>query len=246
MYFTTSAVVMKRTKLSDSDLILTLFTKKAGKMTVVSKGARNAKSKLSASSHPFVFGDFSITTSDSWNHLQSVDISDSFYHLRDDLTKLGYASYLLELTSHVVHEGQINNRLFDLLVEALNLLNKNNENYKLIKLAYEYKLMSILGYRMQMKSCVSCGKSQINKYFISPFEGGVICEDCYEKTRGTIYVGKTLPKLIDYIIEKDIRIVFKTQINDKYLNGLDKIIRPYISHHLEKSNFKTLEFLDVF
>jgi len=246
MYFKTDAVVLKKTKLSDSDLILTLFTRKSGKMTVVSKGARSSKSKLSAASHPFVFGEYNITTSDKWNYLNSVDINDSFYHLREDLTKLSYASYLLELTNHSVRENASNIRLFELLVELLNLMNRGDENYALLKIAYEYKLMDILGYRLNMKECVSCGKSSdIKKFYISPTEGGLICGECHTKVKNAFYVGKTLPKLLEYLVEKDIRTIYKTKINDDYIKRLDQIVRPYIFHFLEKKTFKSLEFLDT-
>ena len=245
MYFKTDAVVLKKTKLSDSDLILTLFTRKSGKVTVVSKGARNSKSKLSAASHPFVFGEYNITTSDKWNYLNSVDINDSFYHLREDLTKLSYASYLLELTNHAVSENASNIRLFELLVEVLNLMNRGDENYDLLKIAYEYKLMNILGYRMNMKQCVHCGKIDIKKFYINPTEGGLMCEECYNKVEKSFYVGKTLPKVLEYLVERDIRIIYKTKINESYIKRLDELVRPYIFHFLDRRAFKSLEFLDT-
>lgn len=245
MYFKTDAIVLKKTKLSDSDLILTLFTRKSGKMTVVSKGSRNSKSKLSSSSHPFVFGEYNVSTSDTWNYLNSVDIKDSFYHLREDLTKLSYASYLLELTNHAITENASNTRLFELLVETLNLMNHSSENYALLKISYEYKLMNILGYRLNMKECVSCSKRDIKKFYISPIEGGLICEDCHNNVEKAFYVGKTLPKLLEYIVEKDIRTINKTKINENYIKRLDELTRPYIFHFLERKTFKSLEFLDT-
>ncbi len=245
MYFKTDAVVLKKTKLSDSDLILTLFTRKTGKLSVVAKGARNSKSKISSASHPFVFGEYNLSKSDKWNYLNSVDIIDSFYHLREDLTKLAYASYFLELTNHSIFENTSNVRLFELLVEVLNLMNRGDENYKLLKVAYEYKLMSILGYRLNMNYCVSCSTRDIKKFYISPTEGGLVCEECHSKVRDTFYVGKTVPKLLEYIVEKDIRIIYKTKINENYIKRLDQMVRPYIFHFLDRKNFKSLEFLDT-
>lgn len=44
MRLLTSGIVLKTVKLSDSDVLITIFSDKHGKITAVAKGARNAKS----------------------------------------------------------------------------------------------------------------------------------------------------------------------------------------------------------
>ncbi|BEP29670.1 DNA repair protein RecO [Helicovermis profundi] len=245
MYFNTLAIVIKKTKLSDTDIILTLFTKKAGKVTVISKGARNPKSKLSSASHPFIYGDFMLSMGSKWNRINSVEIEESFYKLREDLVRLAYASYIVELTSHVILENSPNIRLFNLLYEALSVLNNKNTDFELLKISYELKMMSIIGYKMNINSCVNCGKTDNIKWYISPIEGGLICEDCKRNFNELIYSGKNAHKVINFILTNDISTVLNTSINKRYIVLIGKILSLFIFHHLGHKKFKSLDFLNT-
>lgn len=244
MYYKTDAVVLKKTKLNDSDVILTLFTRKVGKTSVIVSGGRNPKSKLSSAAHPFVFGEYVFSYGGKWNKLTSVELKDSFYSIREDLERLAYASYILELTNVALMEGVPNDRLFVNLVETLNIIAKGDCALDLIKVAYELKLMDSLGYRPELVHCVSCGTTELAGFNFSVIDGGMLCEHCSAQLSRGMKIGKTIPKLMHYLIVKDMRIINRTQVNVSYIKKLDIIISKYILFHLEKKRFKSLEFLN--
>jgi DNA repair protein RecO (recombination protein O) len=49
------AIVLKRINFSETDRILTLFTREYGKLSSIAKGARRSTSRLGAVTEPFAF-----------------------------------------------------------------------------------------------------------------------------------------------------------------------------------------------
>lgn len=242
MFYKTKAIVIGSKKLSDTDLLITLFSQDQGKIVAVAKGARSSKSKLAASVQPYTYGRFNMTSGSSFQTVSSVEILDSFYGIREDLKKYAYGSYVMELTQHVVLEGEAQNELFNLVLETVHGIH-TTEKYELLKLSFELKVMNILGYKPNVLECINCGNTEPEKYYFHGSAGGILCQNCSNADSGLLNIGKTLPKLIEYLSEKDIRIILKTEINDVYLRKLDIIINGYIKYHLEIKTFKSLDFL---
>lgn len=243
MIFKTEAVVLRKYKISEADVILTLFTRKCGKVRAVAKGGRKPKTKLSAASHPFVYGDFVLNKGKDLDRISSIDIIETYYNLREDLNKLAYASYFTELCDLVVVEGITNNRLFDTLLKALHIVTHRN-NYELVKLAFEIKTLDLSGLRPQLNRCINCDKPRENLMLFNPEIGGVLCSECNKVImQGSYQVDTRIIKAIEYIVSKDLLTLSKLRLDSSILKKLEFIFERYISFHLEKKHFKSLDFL---
>jgi len=243
MLFKTEAVVLRKNKITDADVILTLFTRKYGKIRAVAKGGRKPKTRLSPSSHIFVYGDFIINKGKNLDKVSSVDIKESFYNIREDLTKLAYASYFAELCDAVIVEGVTNNRLFDTLIKGLYLITYRDQGYDLIKIAFQLQLLDFSGFRPEIKKCVNCGGVKFNKINFNIHQGGIICDNCYSRYDDSMLVNSMIIKVMNYILKTDITTVSKLKLNPSIIKRLERIIDKYIEIHLERKNFKSLEFL---
>lgn len=243
MLFKTEAVVLRKNKISESDVILTLFTRKSGKVRAVAKGGRKPKTKLSPASHPFVFGEFIINKGANLDKISSIDIKETFYKIREDLMKLAYASYIVELCDIVIVEGVTNNRLFDTLIKTLSIITYKQEGYDLAKLGFQLKLLDYSGFRPEVTRCVNCGNQNFQKLRFNIEHGGIICDVCLNDYKESIIINYTMMKLIDYILKTDIITVSKLKLNQNLIKSLNKLIDKYIEVHLDKKTFKSLEFL---
>ena len=58
MYIKTEAIVLRKVFYNDSDAILTLFSRKLGKISVYARGARKPRTMISSVAHPFIYGEF--------------------------------------------------------------------------------------------------------------------------------------------------------------------------------------------
>ena len=116
----TEAIVLRAIDFQESSLIVTLFTKKHGKVAVIAKGARRPKSKLAAFFVPgqileaviFMKETREVQTLSDVSYLRKLD------NLRTDLEKMALAVTALELTSQIIHSHEPNEDLFELLVKC--------------------------------------------------------------------------------------------------------------------------------
>ena len=246
MIYKTDAVVLRKNKISDSDVILTLFSRKLGKIRAVAKGGRKPKSKLSPASHIFVFGEFIISKGRNLDNISSAHIYESFYKIREDISKLAYASYFSELCDSVIVEGVTNNRLFDTLLKTLSLITNKVDNLELVKLGFQLKLLDYSGLRPQLTKCVSCGNTKFQRIRFDIHQGGLTCDDCFPNySKNPIIINSTMVKRMQYIFKADIITISKIKINSSILEKLNNVIYRYMGFHLEKKTFKSLEFLNT-
>jgi DNA repair protein RecO (recombination protein O) len=246
MYIKTEAIVLRKVFYNDSDAILTLFSRKLGKISVYARGVRKPRTMISSVAHPFIYGEFVLRGKPDIYNISSAEIINSNYAIREDLKKLSYASYFLELCRHSIHEGMINNRLFNLTVEILKKMDGELSDIDKIKLAYEIKLLNYSGLKPEVSKCLKCGINEIEHLTVfSIADGGVVCENCSNKERisNGVPIKKQFIHLIRYLIEKDIDLICKTKINDGMIKHLDKIFELYIKYHMDIQSFKSLEFL---
>ncbi|SKC79538.1 DNA repair protein RecO [Maledivibacter halophilus] len=246
MIYKTDAVVLRKNKISEADVILTLFTRKLGKIRAVAKGGRKPKASLSPASHIFVFGEFVLVKGKELDRISSADIHESFYSIREDLSKLAYASYFAELCDTVTVEGVTNNRLFDTFLKALSLITHVEDNFELIKLAFQLKLLDYSGFRPELTKCIECNGKKFKKIRFNIEQGGIICDNCFNKSKGNvILIDLTMVKIMRYILKTDIITISKIKLNPLTINRLSYIIDKYILFHLQRKSFKSLEFLNT-
>jgi DNA repair protein RecO (recombination protein O) len=212
----------------------------------VAKGGRKPKARLSPASHIFVFGEFIISKGKELDRISSVDIHESFYKIREDLSKLAYASYFAELCDSVIVEGATNNRLMDTFLKVLSLITYKGEDFELIKLAFQLKLLNYSGFKPELTRCVSCGNMTFKKVGFDIYQGGLICDDCFLKYhKNAILINPTMVKVMNYLLKADITISVKIKLKPSMINQLNGIMDRYIQLHLERRTFKSLEFLNT-
>ena len=244
MLLTTNAVVLKRQKLQDNDVLVTLFTDKGGKLKAIAKGAKSGRSNLAASTQLFVFGEFVLSIEKDWNKIRSIDVLDPYAPFHDQLSPMAYGSYLLELTNFLMPDGVINHSVFTNLVDTLDVLSQKDANLELIKTAYEIKIMAYSGYKMMVDRCQSCGAENKEFLWLSIENGGIICSKCKDGVEDLWMVGKTVPKILDYMTRKNIRTIAKTDINMVYLQKMSQLMKRYMQVHAGFSATKSLELLE--
>lgn len=243
MLLKTEGLVLRQTKYDEWDKILTIFTRDKGKIQAIAKGARRPKGSLVASTQVFSHSDFLLYQGRNLYHVNQADIINSFFSLRDDLYKLAYGTYIIELVDTASIEGVENIKLFDLSVKTLKVLSGLNKDYKKLLAAYELKYITFIGYRPQISRCVICNGELSNKIKFGYQQGGAICENCSYQELGGIIVSKDILMKMKELLFIHLDKIHELDISANDINIIEKIISNYIMNHIEKTNFKSLEFL---
>lgn len=177
------AVVLRTHKLGEADRIITLLTRREGKVRAVAKGVRRTSSKFGARLEPFSHVDLQLAQG---RNLDTVTQAVSLHSWGEKLS----ADYRLWTTGQVMVETA--DRLVDaerepalqqflLLAGALRVLIEGTtdgpRDPSLILNSYLLRSLSVAGYAPSLRDCARCGLADTADYF-SPSAGGVVCVRC--------------------------------------------------------------------
>ncbi|GAB6138325.1 DNA repair protein RecO [Halanaerobaculum tunisiense] len=238
--FDTDAIVLRHYELGEADKIVILFTRAKGKIKVVANGIRKTKSTLAAGLEPFTYNHVVVYQGKSeLARLSQCEIKESFSSLRDNIVKMGTASYLAELINELTVLYQANQDIFKLSVLTLQLLTQLEELDLLIR-AFELKLLALLGYRPQLSNCIKCNSQLDEEIKFSLTEGSLVCASCASGEVRDISWGTV--KFMQQLLQLDYRRLLRLQLPDYANQQLATIIPAYIEMIIEK-RLKSLSFL---
>lgn len=144
-------IVIKRRNFGEADRILTLFTKKFGKISVKATGVRKITSRRSSHIELLNYSQFSLYHGRSLPIVTEVTTKNDHAGLKADLTKIGFAYHICELIDGLCADNQENFRVFSLLTTTLERLCKENDIVSIIH-EFEIELLTRLGFYRQNES----------------------------------------------------------------------------------------------
>lgn len=243
MFLETKGVVIRQTKYSEADKILTIFTKERGKIQAIAKGSRRPKSPLMGSTEVFCYSEFLMYNGKGLYNVNQGQIIDSFYSLREDIYKLSYATFILELIDSSVVEEEANDILFELLIKTLKTLTDMKDNYRKLLLAFQIKYISFIGFRPQLVDCANCGSEIKSMVKFDLLEGGVVCDDCFTNDINQLNVSRKLINIMKVLLYAKLEDLEELSIPEVEEKKIEEVLIKYITSHIEKKRFKSLEFL---
>ena len=188
MDLSTTLLVLKKTKLGETDLIITGFSEEGVQVRAVAKGARRPGSKIGVHLELFSIARVLLHEGRNLGIVREAHTVISNEACRKDVMHSAGAAVIVELLDRVSADGDCEARLFPLAIEALRCLGAApEEGIKLIAAATVLKIAAQLGYRPSLRECVLCGsllereKAPASAHAGISFsfdQGGVICEDC--------------------------------------------------------------------
>jgi DNA repair protein RecO (recombination protein O) len=173
------AVVLRTYKLGEADRIVVLLTRGRGKVRAVAKGVRKTKSKFGARLEPTSHVALQLYEGRELDIVTQAESIDQFRAVRGDLDRIARASTMLETADQLAQEGEVNPRLYQMLVGALRTLEGSSS--PLVVPAFLLKVLALEGYRPEVEACVQCGDEGPLVAFDDE-SGGLLCRSC---RRGT-------------------------------------------------------------
>jgi DNA repair protein RecO (recombination protein O) len=177
------AVVLRTHKLGEADRIITMLSRRHGKVRAVAKGVRRTTSKFGARLEPFSHIDLQFATGRSLDIVTQVESLDAFGEpLTEDYPAYTAGEVMLETADRlVVEEREPALQQYLLLVAALRALNEGTSDGRrpatLILDSYLLRSLAIAGYAPSFADCARCGLEGPHRAF-SPAAGGAVCDRC--------------------------------------------------------------------
>lgn len=239
-------IVLKEIRYKDNSKILTIYTKEYGKISAMASGAYKAKSQLISTTQPFSYGEYYFNKGRGLLYINQADLINSFYSIRENMERVIYGYYLLELVEKSLPEEQENEKIFLLLEKGLRVLSKLNEKFLQFILAYELKFISFLGYKPNLESCVSCNDSNLKNIRFSISRGGVICSNCFNIDPFAIYLNSEIYELMYKLLYISLENTNDIISSKESIDKLHEIILKYILTNIDRKRFNSLRLMEDF
>jgi DNA repair protein RecO (recombination protein O) len=172
------AVVIGSFPLGESDRVVTFFTRRFGKVRGVARASRRIRSRFGAALEPFTLGElvFFETLRSELARVDHFDILHPFVRLREDLDRLGHASWMIECVARLTGERDRHAALYGLLVRGLRTMEGDVEP-AWVRLWFGARCIGAVGQWPRLDRCGDCGRRYPFPRAALGVEG-LICDAC--------------------------------------------------------------------
>ena len=259
MTFATDGLITRVHDVGASDKLVNIITPDRGRIGVMVKGGRSPSSKMTPISQLFTYGNFEIYEKNSMYWLKGGGVTNSFYSLSSDISRVSLATYLCELANELTDEDEECAELLRLLLNSLYLISKGEKAQEIIKSAFEMRVAAISGYLPELFGCAYCHCESADFLYLDVMGGKLVCTDCQAK-RGqrvpriskdfdldpevSVLCGMSPSALaaLRYIVSAPEKKIFSFDLKDADdLRDLSRATEAYILNHLGR-NFDSLDF----
>src|SRR6476659_853369 len=160
-----SAVVLRVTKLGEADRIVTLLTRRGGKVRAVAKGVRRTRSKFGGRLEPFSHVDLQLYAGRNLDIVTQAETLDPFgATLAADYPRYTCAAAIAEPAERLTAEEREPSLRLD---------------------AFLLRAMVLAGWAPALRECARRGTAGPHVAFHVP-SGGVLCPDCRANSSGAV------------------------------------------------------------
>jgi DNA repair protein RecO (recombination protein O) len=241
------ALVLRTQKLGEADRIITLLTRRHGRIRAVARGVRRTKSKFGARLEPFSHVDiqfFSRTNELVGRGLplctQVESLAPYGAHLTAHYDRYTAGTAMLETAERFTdHEGEPAVQQYLLLVGALRTLANNDHSPHLVLDAFLLRSLAVNGYAPSFEACAKCGMPGPNRFF-SMASGGAVCADC--RPAGCALPAPETLRLLAALLSGDWDSADAAEA--RYCREGSGLVAAYLQWHLERG-IRSLRYLET-
>lgn len=242
MHMTTTGIILREVNYKESDKILTVLTRDAGRLTVSARGCRRKNSAIAAVSQLLCYSELTLYEyQNRWN-LREGELLREFRGVRGDLDKLCLGTWFAELTESLTAEDVPAPEMLRLLLNSLYALEELDRPEALVKAAFEVKMMALAGYEPMLNCCAVCGQEpEEPRFHLS--QGALHCPGCREKLGPGISMpldGGALSAL-RHVLYGDGKRLFSFHISEPSLQKMGAVTEAFVLTQLERG-FRGLDF----
>jgi DNA repair protein RecO (recombination protein O) len=242
--YQTEAIIIKKTKLREADVIFTFYTPQLGKIQAFAKSVRKTKSKMAGHLELLTYSQVSLARGRNLDTIIGSQTINSFLPLKSDLWLTSCGLYVIELVNQFAPDSVENLSLFQLLLATMEQLCQT-ANRDLTLRYFEMRLLDEVGYRPQLYQCVSCEKPLepvVNSF--SPVSGGMLCPDCAANHPSSYSLSVNAQKVLRLLQSSDYSTVERLKVDAGLSRELERVLGNYLKYLLERE-IKSAAWLDT-
>lgn len=240
--YRTEALVLQHTRLSETDLILTLLRENGEQARAVAKGARKPGGRLASRVQLFSTVDFLLARGRSLDVVAEAALIDSRPGMTGDLDKLSAGAAVLETARLTCYQDAPDPFLYPVTVRTLDVMagTEDVQSLAVLAAAHLFKVLSHQGWRPETQACVACGDEHPTRF--SALAGGSLCEACARDVEGAPPATANQLAWVDALVGATLDALAASGCDEGTATWLAAQAHLWGTTHLE-SRLKAWEFL---
>lgn len=231
------AVILRTHKLGEADRIVTMLSRRNGKIRAVAKGVRRTSSKFGSRLEPFMVADLQLYKGRSLDIVQQAESLGAYgADIAVDYERFTAASAMVE-TADRLNEAETTVEQYLLLVGGLRSLSHGEHAARSILDSYLLRVMALSGWAPMLEDCARCGAAGPHTHF-GPQLGGTVCADCAPS--GSPRIEASALALLRALMRGDWNIIDAAEPGD--LAAASSTVAAYAQWHLERG-IRSLEHM---
>lgn len=156
----TEAIVFRSVDYQESSKIVTMFTRKHGKIALMVRGVKKPKNKFSGLIEIGNVLDviYYYKSSRSVQILSEASFAEKTLNIRTDFEKMATVTSAIELIRQLLHENEVNSRLFDFTKIMLQWVNETSIHPPLVFPYLQIRLAELTGIGLQLDASADADK----------------------------------------------------------------------------------------
>ncbi|MEV0585914.1 DNA repair protein RecO [Nonomuraea sp. NPDC050310] len=222
-------VVLRTTKLGEADRIITILTKRTGKIRGVAKGVRRTTSRFGARLEPFTHVDLQLHTGRTLDVITQAETLRPYGEaLAHDYPRYTAGHAMLETADRLtIGEKEPALKQFLLLVGGLRTLADGSHEPRLVLDAFFLRSLAIAGYAPALVQCARCQAPGVRAFAI--VAGGAVCGQC-RPAGAAVPAGETL-LLMSALLKGDWPAADAS--DKRHRSECSGLVAAYLQWHLE-------------
>jgi DNA repair protein RecO (recombination protein O) len=235
-----TAICIRTTDFSETSQILTLFTRAAGKISVIAKGSKRPKSAFDGPLEVFSYGQivFSDSSREKLATLTEFQQQPGFADLANNLFALNCCLFGAELVNSLTNEYDPHPELFDSFLQFLQNANEYQassiEHRKMLVLLilFQLTLLREIGLMPILNACANCktsygSRATSDEFYFSSLANGLICKDCEASFPDKIELTKNAADCLA-------NVKLLTEAQEKTLNEIQQVLVKHFTEILHR------------
>ncbi len=238
---TVKGIVTRYANYKENDRMLTLLTAELGSVSASARGCRRMKSPLLPASELFVYGEFVLFYNHDRYSVNTVEVQETFYPLREDMDRLNAAMFMLELINAGSATAENAETPLEQLYYALSYTAYSEMSPLDMALCFAARYLSGLGFLPAVTACAVCGQDlrQKKELWFLPDAGGAVCGECGAQGIPVSPLSMEALRRMLLLSNDDVR---KVVLPEQVRSELKQVLGAYASEVLER-RLKTLELI---
>jgi DNA repair protein RecO (recombination protein O) len=243
----TPAILLRRIQHGDADLILTLLTAEAGKMSVIAKHAKKSSKRFAGMLE--LFSEMTAVVHKGRGKLpvlQEATLLRPHDRIRSDIRKTAYASFWAETVNAATEEGKPQMRIYRLLAYVLGALDSGRMPSEEISILFLMRFLNASGLSPDLETCTCCHTrlDAVEGYQVAAdiSKGGVVCLSCRPPGTGGRCLSKGTLKKLMWVGHGDPAKAERIRFNGPAIREGLSFLETFVSFHLGRE-LKSLTFL---